>query len=63
MNTLPTESLDCFASDSNKCTVICAINGIAFGGGFEMLINADLVIASAFASLGLPEVKRGVVAL
>ena len=39
------------------------MNGIAFGGGFEMIINADIVLASSSAQLGLPEVKRGVVAL
>lgn len=43
--------------------VICAVNGLAFGGGCEMIINADLVIASSRTALGLPEVKRGVVAL
>lgn len=43
--------------------ILCAVNGLCFGGGTEMIINADLVIASSAARLGLPEVKRGVVAL
>lgn len=42
--------------------IIAAVNGIAMGGGVEMLLNCDLVVASRDAKLGLPEVKRGVVA-
>ncbi|KAF2138444.1 uncharacterized protein K452DRAFT_276827 [Aplosporella prunicola CBS 121167] len=43
--------------------VIAAVNGPALGGGCEMLINSDMVLASAQATLALPEAKRGVVAL
>ncbi|KAB5590723.1 Enoyl-CoA hydratase [Ceratobasidium theobromae] len=42
--------------------IIAAVNGIAMGGGVEILMNCDLVVASRDAKLGLPEVKRGVVA-
>jgi enoyl-CoA hydratase/carnithine racemase len=42
--------------------IIAAVNGIAFGGGMEMILNCDLVIASEDAVFALPEVKRGVVA-
>ncbi|KAG8712743.1 hypothetical protein FRC11_014322 [Ceratobasidium sp. 423] len=47
-----------------RCTkpIIAAVNGIAMGGGAEILMNCDFVIASRDAKLGLPEVKRGVVA-
>ncbi|KAK0118403.1 hypothetical protein ONS95_012692 [Cadophora gregata] len=48
---------------SGKKPVICAVNGICFGGGCEMIVNADIVVADAGAVFGLPEVKIGVVAL
>lgn len=43
--------------------VIAAVNGICFGGGMEMAINCDLVVASSGATFGLPEVTIGVIAL
>lgn len=46
-----------------KKPVIAAVNGLAHGGGCEMVINCDMVIASAGAEFALPEVKRGVVAI
>lgn len=46
-----------------KKPIICAVNGICFGGGCEMIINADLVVANSKAVFGLPEVTIGVVAL
>lgn len=39
---------------------IAAINGIAFGGGCELAIACDLRIMATGASLGVPEVKIGV---
>jgi hypothetical protein len=39
------------------------VNGLAFGGGTEISINSDIVIASKNASFCLPEVKRGLVAV
>lgn len=48
---------------SGKKPVIAAVNGICFGGGCEMAVNADMVIASGDATFALPEAKRGVVAL
>ncbi|KIM35608.1 hypothetical protein M413DRAFT_449653 [Hebeloma cylindrosporum] len=47
---------------SNK-PIIAAVVGGAYGGGMEMLLNCDLVIASDDAKFALPEVKRGVVAI
>ncbi|EGU13286.1 Enoyl-CoA hydratase/carnithine racemase [Rhodotorula toruloides ATCC 204091] len=45
-----------------KKTFICALNGFAFGGGAEILVNADIVIGCKGGKVGFPEVKRGVVA-
>jgi enoyl-CoA hydratase/carnithine racemase len=42
--------------------VIAAVNGIAFGGGAEIALAADLLVMDEQASLGLPEVKRGLFA-
>ncbi|MBX6387399.1 MAG: enoyl-CoA hydratase/isomerase family protein [Frankia sp.] len=42
--------------------VICAANGTAVGGGFELLLSCDLVVASSAAKFGLPEVRRGLIA-
>lgn len=44
-----------------KKPIIAAVNGICMGGGFEMVANCDLVIASSSAIFALPEVKRGIV--
>lgn len=42
--------------------LIAAIEGVAYGGGFEVVMACDLVVAASNARLGLPEVKRGLVA-
>jgi len=42
--------------------IIAAVVGGAYGGGMEILVNCDLVIADAEAKFSFPEVKRGVVA-
>lgn len=39
--------------------VIAAVNGYALGGGFELVLVADLVIAAEGAKMGLPEAKLG----
>ncbi|WP_077088284.1 crotonase/enoyl-CoA hydratase family protein [Mycobacterium rhizamassiliense] len=41
---------------------IAAVNGTALGGGTELALASDLVVAHEFAKFGLPEVKRGLVA-
>lgn len=48
-------------SSSSK-PIIAAVNGGAYGGGVELVLNCDIVIASETAQFALPEVKRGVVA-
>jgi enoyl-CoA hydratase len=42
--------------------LIAALNGTAPGGGFELALACDLVIAAEDAKLGMPEVKRGLFA-
>ncbi|KAG2141069.1 ClpP/crotonase-like domain-containing protein [Suillus clintonianus] len=55
-----------FASISRRHSsckpMIAAVNGSAYGGGVEMILNCDMVIASEDAVFALPEVKRGVLA-
>jgi enoyl-CoA hydratase len=41
--------------------LIAAVEGPALGGGFEIVLACDLVVAARDASFGLPEVKRGLV--
>jgi crotonobetainyl-CoA hydratase len=42
--------------------VIAAVNGIAFGGGFEIALSADLIVAAAHATFALPEIRSGTLA-
>ena len=42
--------------------VIAAVNGYALGGGTEIVLACDLAVIDAEASLGLPEVTRGLFA-
>ncbi len=42
--------------------IIAAVNGFALGGGFEMALTCDIIIATDHARLGLPEPKVGLMA-
>lgn len=44
-----------------KKPIIAAVNGLCLGGGMEMILNTDMVIATVDARFALPEVARGVV--
>lgn len=41
--------------------VICALNGMAIGGGFEIAMSCDLIIAGDHVEFGLPEMPLGIV--
>ncbi|MGV0811790.1 crotonase/enoyl-CoA hydratase family protein [Mycolicibacterium boenickei] len=41
---------------------IAAVNGTALGGGTELALASDLIVAEENAKFGLPEVKRGLIA-
>ena len=47
--------------DLNK-PVIAAVNGIACGGGLELALSADMILAADHATFALPEIRSGTVA-
>ncbi len=42
--------------------VIARVNGFALGGGLEMAMACDIIVATVHAELGLPEPRRGLIA-
>ncbi|VUC33527.1 unnamed protein product [Clonostachys rosea] len=43
-----------------KKPIIAAVNGLALGGGSEIVVNCDIVVAAETAIFALPEVTRGI---
>jgi len=42
--------------------VICAVNGICCGGGLEIALSCDVILAAEHATFALPEIRSGTVA-
>src|SRR6185437_12161425 len=57
MSTVPSWTTDAIGRLSKP--VIAAVQGFALGGGFELVLACDLVIAAENARFGLPEPKLG----
>ena len=55
-------TLFAFLDGSYEKPLIAAVNGAAVGGGLEVVMACDLVVAAEHARFGLPEVKRGLFA-
>lgn len=51
-----------FAQRGPSTPLIAAIEGFAVAGGLEMALACDLIVAASDAKLGLPEVKRSLIA-
>ena len=47
--------------EASPLILVAAINGLCFGGGFELALACDLRVAARGARIGLPEVKVGLI--
>jgi enoyl-CoA hydratase/carnithine racemase len=50
-----------FVRKPRRKPFIAAVNGFAVGGGFEIALSCELVVAAENATFALPEVKRGLI--
>jgi len=51
----------CNRIEASRLPVLAAVGGIAFGGGFELALSCDLILAEERSRFGLPEVKLGLI--
>lgn len=49
-----------FAMEDNHKPIVAAVNGLALGGGLEMVMASDIRIVADNATLGLPEINLGI---
>ena len=49
------------AIDSYPCVTIAAIHGVCFGGGFELALACDLIVADKTARFCFPELRLGLI--
>ena len=48
------------AMNEVEVPIVCAVNGAALGGGYELVLFSDMVVISEKAKLGQPEIQVGV---
>jgi enoyl-CoA hydratase/carnithine racemase len=49
----------CDAVRALRTPVVCAVNGLAYGGGLELALSCDIRLAAAHATFAAPEIKLG----
>jgi enoyl-CoA hydratase/carnithine racemase len=49
------------AIDSSPLTTIAAVHGVIFGGGFELALTCDMIIADKMARFCFPELRLGLI--